>query len=139
MLLNTEATVRGLILATQSIAVVGLSERPDRASHQVAAYMQARGYRIIPINPNMDSVLGERCYPSLSAAAQDHALDMVNVFRRSEDTPPLAQEALASGARSLWLQLGIAHTQVQALCDAAQVPLVMDRCLKVDHARWVGA
>lgn len=134
MLLNNQAEIQARIATTRSIAVVGLSDKPHRASYQVAEYMQAHGFRIIPINPALTEVLGERCYPSLTAAAKDHRLDMVNVFRQSDDTPAIAQEAVACGANSLWLQLGVTHAAVQRTCTEAGMPLVMDRCLKIDHA-----
>ena len=137
MLLHTPEDIRNLLSTTRTIAVVGLSDKLHRASYEVSAYMQSHGYRIIPINPSLSEVLGERCYPSLTAAAQDHKLDMVDVFRNSADTPPVAQEALACHARSVWLQLGVSHPEVKAICEAAGVPLVMDRCLKIDHARWL--
>lgn len=127
------------------IAVVGLSPRPDRASYTTSRYMQAHGYRIVPVNPQAvdlpGGILGETCYASLQDAAQamraqGQAIDMVNCFRRSEDIPPIAAQAIAIGARSLWMQLGIEHPQAAAQARAAGLDVVMDRCVKIEHARW---
>ena len=113
--------------------MVGLSPRPHRASFDVAQYMQACGYRIIPVNPNAREVLGETAYPTLTEAARHERIDLVNVFRHSEDVPPVAEETVAIGARALWLQLDIRHDQAMARAQAAGLVTVQDRCLKVDH------
>jgi len=125
------------------IAVVGWSAQPERASHEVSAYMHAHGYRIVGVNPAYagcsDAMLAGPCYDSLALAAQALAeqgrcVEMVNVFRRIEAVPAVVSEALAIGPRSLWLQLGVVHDA--AACEARQAGLdvVMDRCLKIDHA-----
>ncbi len=118
----------------RSIAVVGLSPKPHRDSFRVAQYMQAQGYRIVPVNPNATEVLGEKAWPTLSEAARHERIDLVNVFRHSEEVPPLAREAIGIGARALWLQLGIEHQAAAALADAAGLLVVQDRCLKIEHA-----
>ncbi len=119
------------------IAVVGLSPHPHRDSHRVAAYLQAAGYRIVPIHPRVaeqgGSVLGEKAFASLSDASTHHTIDLVDVFRRSEDVPPVADEAIAIGARGLWLQQGITHDAAAARARAAGLWVVQDRCLMVDH------
>lgn len=132
--LNAEQDRIGWILRhCQTIAVVGLSPKPHRASFDVAQYMQAQGYRIIPVNPNARDVLGETAYPTLTEAARHERIDLVDVFRNSEDVPPVAEEAAAIGARALWLQLGICHDEARARAQAAGLVVVQDRCLKVDH------
>jgi predicted CoA-binding protein len=135
--LNTEAARLAWILNhCQTVAVVGLSPKPHRASFGVAQYMQACGYRIIPVHPHASEVLGEKAYPSLSEAARHERIDLVNVFRNSEDVPPVAMEAVAIGASALWLQLGIRHDQALAAAQSAGLVAVQDRCLKIDHQAW---
>lgn len=116
------------------IAVVGLSPKTHRDSHQVSLYMQRHGYRIIPVNPAAQEILGERCYPSLSEAAQHERIDLVNCFRNAEDIPPIAQEAIAIGAKALWLQLGIVNDAAAQAARAAGLMVVQDRCLKIERA-----
>lgn len=116
-----------------NIAVVGLSSKPDRASFDVARYMQASGYRIIPVNPNESEVLGEKAYASLSDAAAHERIDLVNCFRNSEDIPPIVDEAIAIGAKAVWMQLGVAHAEAAAKAEAAGLKVVQDHCLKIDH------
>ena len=119
----------------RSVAVVGLSPKPHRDSYRVSAYMQAHGWRIIPINPNATEILGETAYPNLSAAAQVERIDLVNVFRNSEDVPTVVDEAIALGARALWLQLGVVHDAAVDKARAAGLWTVQDRCVMVEHAR----
>ncbi len=115
------------------IAVVGLSPKPHRASFDVSRYMLSQGYRIIPINPNATEVLGQKAYASLSDAARHEQIDLVNCFRNSEDIPPLVDEAIAVGARAIWMQLGIRHEAAASLARAAGLLVVQDHCLKIDH------
>ena len=128
-----------ILQACRSIAVVGLSPRPERASYEVAQYMQAQGYRIVPVNPvaaaSGEPILGEKVYASLSEAAQFEKIDMVDCFRKSIDIPPIAEEAIHIGANVLWLQLGIAHEASKALAEAAGLLVVQNRCLLVEHRR----
>ena len=119
----------------RTIAVVGLSHKPHRPSFDVARYMQAAGYRIIPINPNEVEVLGEKAYASLTEAAAHEVFQMVNCFRNSEDIEPIVDEAIALGGsiESIWMQLGITHPEAAAKAEAANLMVVQDRCLKIDH------
>lgn len=117
----------------RTIAVVGLSPKPHRASFDVARYMQANGYRIIPVNPNVSEVLGEKAYASLREAAQHENIDLVNCFRNSEDIPPIVDDAIAIGAKAVWMQLGITHPAAAAKAEAAGLLVVQDHCLKIDH------
>ena len=121
----------------RTIAVVGLSPKPHRASFDVARYMQAAGYRIIPVNPVVaaagEQVLGERAYASLTEAALHEKIDLVNCFRNSEDIPPIVDEAIAMGARAVWMQLGISNPAAAAKAQDAGLLVVQDHCLKIDH------
>ena len=124
-----------LLQHSQTIAVVGLSPDESRDSHRISRYMQAQGYRIIPINPRANQILGETAYPDLASAAAQHRIDLVNCFRRSEDIPPIAREAAAIGARGLWLQLGIEHDEAAVWARAHGLDVVQNCCIKVEHAR----
>ena len=117
----------------RTIAVVGLSPKPHRASFDVARYMQAQGYRIIPINPNASEVLGEKSYATLMDAAEHEKIELVNCFRNSEDIPPIVDQAIAIGAQAVWLQLGISHPAAAAQAETAGLLVVQDHCLKIDH------
>ncbi|MCH7851153.1 MAG: CoA-binding protein [Candidatus Marinimicrobia bacterium] len=116
-----------------TIAVVGLSPKPERASHDVARYLLDQGYKIIPVNPVQEQILGLKCYPDLSAIPEP--VDLVNVFRRPEHCPPIAEEAVAIGAKALWLQLGIANDEAARLASDGGLLVVMDHCIKIEHAR----
>lgn len=133
----TDQHLRNLIEHTRTIAVVGISTDPGKPGHYVPLYMQQHGYRIVPVNPRYPEVLGELCYPSL--AAIPFAVDMVNVFRRAEDCPQVAEQAAAIGCKSLWLQLGIVSSEAERIASTAGIEVVMDRCLKVEHARLLFA
>lgn len=130
--------IAALLRNTRCIAVVGLSPKPHRESYGVAQYMQAAGFVIVPINPVVAAsseplILGQRCYASLTEAAQHGHIDMVNVFRNAADVPPVADEAIAIGAHSLWLQQGIWHDGAAAKAQAAGLVVVQDMCLKIAH------
>ncbi len=136
--MQTPVDIAALLRRTRRIAVVGLSPKPHRESYGVAQYMQAAGFVTIPINPVVAAssepfILGERCYASLADAAQHGHIDMVNVFRNAADVPPVADEAVAIGAHSLWLQLGIWHEGAAAKAQAAGLVVVQDTCLKIAH------
>jgi uncharacterized protein len=131
---NTPAVVDDILQNCRTIAVVGLSPKPHRDSYRVANYMQSQGWRIIPVNPNAREVLGEKAYATLSEAARAEKIDLVNCFRNSEDIPPLVDEAIAIGARAIWMQLGVVHERAAAKARAAGLQVVQDRCLKIDHA-----
>lgn len=117
----------------RTIAVVGLSPKPHRASFEVASYLQSHGYRIIPINPNATEVLGEKSYATLQEAAQHESIDLVDCFRNSEDIAPIVEDAIAIGAKGLWMQLGVSNPEAAAKAEAAGLLVVQDRCIKIDH------
>jgi predicted CoA-binding protein len=132
-----------VLASCHTIAVVGLSAKPNRASHGVSDYMQQHGYRIIPVNPTYAGthILGEYCYASLDEAAkalgkENLKIDLVNCFRQSEAIPPIADAAIAIGARCLWMQLGIVNNEAARTASAAGLDVVMDRCIKIEHMRW---
>jgi hypothetical protein len=127
--------LRDLLRRARTIAVVGLSPKPIRPSHSVARYLQRAGYRIIPINPGYEEILGEHSYPTLEAAARDHAIDVVNVFRRSEHAGGVVDQALALRPPPLliWLQQGVEDHAAAQRAAAAGIPIVMDDCLAVEH------
>lgn len=136
------STLRRILGAARTIAVVGLSADWFRPSHFAAQYMQAKGYRVIPVNPRYESILGERCYARLEDIPV--AVDIVDVFRRTEDVVPVAEAAIRIRAKCLWQQIGVKNLQADALARAAGLDSVMDRCVKIEHARlfgglhWVG-
>jgi hypothetical protein len=136
--MNTIGELRRILGSAKTIAVVGLSPQWHRPSFFAAKYMQAHGYRIVPVNPTATGILGEKCYPSLTEATKDHAIDIVDCFRRTEDIPPIADEAIAIGAKCLWQQIGVTHEAAAAKARAAGLDTVMDRCVKIEHARLFG-
>ena len=124
--------IEAILRESGVIAVVGLSDRPERPSHAVAAYMQQKGYRVIPVNPLLTQpVLGETPYPDLASVPEQ--VDVVDVFRRAEETPAVVEQAIAAGASAVWLQLGIVNEEAAAKAKAAGLGVVMDRCIKVEH------
>ena len=129
-------TLRRILATDRTIAVVGLSADWYRPSYFAAKYMQEHGYRIVPVNPRYDEILGERCYKSL--AEIPHPVDMVDVFRRTADVPPIAEQAVAIGARTFWQQLGVVSEEADRIARAAGLDSVMDRCVKIEHARLLG-
>ncbi len=126
-----------ILSESHTIAVVGLSPDPERDSYEVAAYLQAHGYRIIPVNPNAAEILGERCYAALRDIPEP--VDLVDVFRRPEATPAIAAATVAIGAKALWLQLGIVNNEAAAIARAGGVDVVMDRCTMIEHRDRFGA
>jgi predicted CoA-binding protein len=124
--------IKQILQDTQTIAVVGLSDDPSKTSHMVSEAMQRKGYRIIPVNPNAASILGETSYASLKDVPVP--IDIVNVFRRPEHTPPIAEEAVAVGAKVLWLQLGISNEETATIASEGGHKVIMDRCIKVEDS-----
>jgi predicted CoA-binding protein len=120
----------------KNIAMVGLSNNPFRPSHFAAIYMLANGYNIIPVNPAVNEILGRKCYPSLRDIPEK--VDIVDVFRKPSDVPPLVDEAVAIGAKVFWLQLGVINEEAARKAVEAGLEVVMDRCVKIEHARFFG-
>lgn len=130
------STLRRILKSNRTIAVVGLSANWWRPSYFAAKYMQEHGYRVVPVNPAYQEVLDEKCYPSLKDIP--FPVDMVDCFRKSEEIGPLAEEAIAIGAKCLWMQLGVVNEAAAAKARAAGLDVVMDRCVKIEHARLFG-
>ena len=130
------AGLRRILAQTRTIAVVGLSANWYRPSYFAAKDMQDHGYRVIPVNPNYAEVLGERCYPTI--AAIPGSVDMVDCFRKPGEILPLAHEAVAKGAKVLWMQLGIHNDEAARIASDAGLDVVMDRCMKIEYARIFG-
>ena len=123
--------LREILVKTKTIAVVGLSDKPDRPGHRIPAYLQSQGYRIIPVNPMLSEVLGEKAYPSLREIPVP--VDVVEIFRRAEDVPPVVEEAIAIGAKIVWMQLGIVNEEAASRAESAGLGVVMDTCMGATH------
>jgi predicted CoA-binding protein len=130
------ATIRSVLQRARTVAVVGLSPNELRPSNFVGYYLQRHGYRVIPVNPREEEILGERSYPSL-AAVPEH-VDVVDVFRAPDAVPAIAEEAVAIGAGALWLQFGVISDEGARIAADGGLDVVMDRCMKVEHARLLG-
>jgi len=132
--------LRRLLATHKVIAIVGLSADWFRPSYFAAKYMLEHGYTVIPVNPRYDVILGQRCYPSLRELAGKSAVkvDIVDCFRKTADIPPIADEAIAIGAKVLWQQLGLTNAEAAQKAEAAGLEAVMDRCVKIEHARLFG-
>ena len=128
--------IRSLLQQARTIAVVGISARHDRPSHEVAHYLQRAGYTIIPVNPAYEEVLGQKCYPNLHEVPVK--IDLVDVFRKPAEVMAVVDEAIAVGAGSVWLQLGVIAPDAADKAAAAGVKVVSDRCTKIEHRRLIG-
>ena len=128
---KTLQALRQILAATKTIAVVGLSARPDRPSHNVSAYLQEQGYQIIPVNPNLSEALGVQAYPSLREVPVP--IDVVDIFRHPEDVPSIVEDAIAIGAKVVWMQLGIVNEEAATRAEAAGLIVVMDNCMSATH------
>ena len=122
-----------ILRSARTVAVVGLSPDPSRPSHGVASYLKRQGYRIIPVNPNATEVLGEKSYPDLRSVPVP--IDVVDVFRRSEHVPEVVEQAIAVGAKAVWMQEGVIHPQAAQRARQAGLRVVMDRCMLKEHQR----
>ena len=131
--MNDDAVILEMLRQSRTIAVVGLSGKRLRPSHGVSAYMQRQGYRVVPVNPSETEVLGEKAYSALSEVPE--TIDMVNVFRTSDAVPGVVDEAIAKGAKYLWLQEGVVHEAAAEKARAAGIKVVMDRCVLKEHQR----
>ena len=131
-------TLRRLLDDSRRIAVVGISAEWHRPSYFVGKYLLEHGYTMIPVNPKYREVLGQPCYPSLTAARAAGAIDIVDCFRKAEDIGPLAEEAIAIGAKALWMQLGVVNHAAAENAREAGLDVVMDRCVKIEHGRLFG-
>ncbi|MCW3022906.1 MAG: CoA-binding protein [Conexibacter sp.] len=135
MITGMDEAVRDLLTTTRTWAVVGCSPDPGRDSHRIAALLQERGFRIVPVNPAAEEILGERCYPSVTAIPRDVGVEVVDVFRRSDAAGRHVDEAISSGAVGVWLQLGVIDEAAAERASAAGLKVVMDRCPAIELAR----
>lgn len=133
----SDKEILDILRAPATVAVVGISDKPDRDSFQVAKYLLEQGYLVIPVNPMLETVLGQRCYPSLRGVPVH--VDIVDIFRRSEAVPEIVDDAITMGARVVWMQLGVVHEEAAEKAQQAGLKVVMDRCIKRDHSRLVGS
>jgi len=125
--------VKQILLDTKTIAVVGISSRPERPAHDVPKYLQAHGYRIIPVNPNATEILGEKVYPELGAIPKEIPIDMVQIFLRSEDVPAVVQAAIQRGVKVVWMQEGVRNDAAAKHAEEAGLKVVQDRCMRAAH------
>jgi len=128
--------IQQVLHSARTIAVVGLSANELRASNFVGAYIKRHGYRMIPVNPRENEILGEKCYPSLSAVPEP--IDVVDVFRTPDAVPAIAQEAVTIGAKVLWCQFGVISEEGIKIAEEGDLTVIVDRCLKIEHARYIG-
>jgi predicted CoA-binding protein len=136
---NVDAAVRELLTTTRTWAVVGCSPKPSRDSHRIAALLQSRGFRVVPVNPGADEILGERCYPDLASIPAETAIDVVDIFRRSDQAGRHVNETIAIGAKGLWLQLGVIDEIAAQRARHAGLQVVMDRCPAIEFPRLARA
>lgn len=129
--MNADRTIATILAETRTIAVVGFSSRPERAGYYVPAYLRDQGYRIIPVNPHLQNGLGEKAYPDLLSVPEP--VDLVLIFRRPEEVPPVVEQAIAIGAKAVWMQLGIVNEAAAERARAAGLRVVMDACMLIEH------
>ena len=126
--------LKKLFESTKTVAIVGLSDNPTRTSYRIARYLQKEaGYRIVPVNPNVTEVLGEKAYPSLLSVPDNISIDIVNVFRRSEHLQQIANEAASRGCSFFWAQLGVTDSKAEEILEREKIPYIMDDCIFVEH------
>jgi len=130
-----DGQVKERLLHDRTVAVVGISPKEDRPSYRVASYLQSKGYRIIPVRPDGEKILGERVYRSLKEIPAEINIDIVDIFRKSEDVPPVVEEAIDRKVKVVWMQEGVIHDQAAARAEKAGLQVVMDRCIKKEHQR----
>jgi predicted CoA-binding protein len=127
--------IKDILSSCKTVAVVGISPKEDRPSYIVASYLKSKGYRIIPVRPDGEEILGEKVYPTLMEIPKEISVDVVDIFRRSEDVPPVVEEAIKRGAKVIWMQKGVTHEEAGAKAEKAGLKVVMDRCMKKEHQR----
>jgi predicted CoA-binding protein len=122
-----------ILNSSRVVAVVGLSSKPERLSYKVASYLKQQGYRIIPVNPTEKEILGEPCYPDLASVPEP--IDVVDIFRRSEEVPPIVEEAIKIGAKAVWMQEGVVNKEAAARARKSGLMVVMDKCMRKEHQK----
>jgi predicted CoA-binding protein len=127
--------IKTILRSAKTIAVVGLSDKPERPSYDVASYLMGHGYTIIPVNPNISKWRGITAYPSLAAIPKDVHVDVVDIFRKNEDVPQVVDDAIAIGAKTIWMQLGVVNGEAAKKAQKAGLNVVMDRCMKIERMK----
>jgi predicted CoA-binding protein len=135
--MGRDAVLKEILLSAKTIASVGLSSDPNKESYQIGSYLKAQGYRLIPVNPTASEILGEKSYPDLQSVPE--RIDVVQVFRRPEDVPPVVDDAIKAGAKVVWMQEGIVHEGAAEKAREAGLQVVMDTCMRVAHRSLIGA
>ncbi|HEY3476637.1 MAG TPA: CoA-binding protein [Anaerolineales bacterium] len=134
--MNDDQMMKDILLSTRTIASVGLSSNMEKESYWIASYLKEQGYRVIPVNPTTDEILGEKAYPDLESIPEQ--VDVVQVFRRPEDVPPVVDAAIQAGAKVVWMQEGIVHEEAAQKAREAGLQVVMDACMRMTHRRLIG-
>jgi predicted CoA-binding protein len=134
--MNDDQMMKGILLSTKTIASVGLSSNQEKESYWIVSYLKDQGYRIIPVNPTADEILGEKAYPDLKSVPEK--IDVVQVFRKPEDVPPVVDSAIKVGAKVVWMQEGIVNEEAAQKARDAGLQVVMDACMRVTHRRLIG-
>ena len=130
-----DAELKDTLRNVKTIAVIGISPKEDRPSYIVASYLKSKGYRVIPVRPDGEEILGEKVYHSLSEIPKEISVDVVDIFRRSEDVPPIVEEAIQRGIKVVWMQEGVIHKEAGEKAEKAGSKVIMDRCIKKEHQR----
>jgi len=130
-----EADIKEILSNSKTVAVVGISPKEDRPSYIVASYLKSKGYQIIPVRPDGEEILGEKVYHSLTEIPKEIKVEVVDIFRKSEDVPPIVEEAIQRGAKVIWMQEGITHKEAGEKAEKAGLKVIMDRCMKKEHQR----
>jgi len=134
--MNTDQMMKDILLSTKTIASVGLSSNPGKESYGIVQYLKSQGYRVIPVNPTADQILGEKSYPDLESIPEK--IDVVQVFRKPEDVPPVVESAIKAGAKTVWMQEGIVNEEAAQKAREAGMQVVMDACMRATHRRLIG-
>jgi hypothetical protein len=134
--MDRDAELKEILLTAKTIASVGLSSNPDKESYRIATYLKAQGYRVIPVNPTASEIMGETSYPDLQSIPEK--IDIVQVFRKPEDVPPVVEDAIKAGAKVVWMQEGIVHEEAAEKARQAGLQVVMDTCMRVAHRTLIG-
>jgi predicted CoA-binding protein len=129
--------IKNILSSCKTVAVVGISPKEDRPSYMVASYLKSKGYRIIPVRPDGDYILGEKVYHHLLAIPKEIKIDVVDIFRRSEDVPPIVEEAIQLGAKVIWMQEGVINEEAKSKAEKAGLKVWMDCCMKKEHQRLI--
>ncbi len=136
IMLNDEE-IKKTLSDAKTVAVVGISPKEDRPSYRVASYLKSKGYRIVPVRPDGDNILGEKVYRTLLEIPKEVKIDVVDIFRKSEEVPPIVEESIQRGAKVVWMQEGVIHSDAAAKAEKAGLRVVMDRCMKKEHERLI--